>query len=761
MLAFVLAGCEVGTTTAPKSPYRAPTSGNSGVVSGSSAEVATATTVTVTVKDKGGYGIPNVVPTITAVDSLGASTGITSGGCGMTNSKGVSVCSITSTRAATFTIKTVTPVATTGNTITFYQVPRSLSFTVQPACNASGVKCRSIVDFSTMPQVQLKDKAGTNIDTTTTLASSLPLGNVTLSLTTAGGATLNGTKTSTPGVTGLANTFALLDIDLVGTYTLTASYTDATAGTITKDDTTSLQVIAGAASKFKYVTQPSTTASTGVAFTTQPVVAATDASGNAITDSTDAGIGNCQVKLALTVTSGEAGDALGSSTGTTPTKTMVSTTSGYQSSFSAIAVKVNRIGTTLTPLNYVLTASGVAATTCAAFTSVDSDAISVSMSGVPYKLGLVQAPSTAALNESWATQPIIEVLDLNGNRVTSDNTTQVTIAIASGPTGGSGTLTGSKTLSASSGLITYSGLSIVSANAAHASTATNPAVPYNYTFSGIYPGLTITSLTGITQTITSNGLTPSKLAFYSNPSNVAIAESQTIKVKVLDANGYLCANDNTSTVKIKYDNETVRAGSTLGSGGGAMLQNGAATTNDAADGNRDMTAAVTAINGIATFNGISFTTANAKQLLAFGTSGVASPAGDILSTAFSVANFTTVDHLKFTTQPGDTDVGAGDDAGGNWTTQPVVMVKDKYDNTVTSDNSTVITLDCVAPITTPACTLAGNYQMTVTNGVATFTNIRLANDIADVNGVMIRARGTATGGVTPLDAYADAFKQDN
>ena len=102
-------------------------------------------------------------------------------------------------------------------------------------------------------------------------------GTVSLGLTVPGGATLSGVS-STPAVNGVAS-FANLSVNKTGDYTLTATsspvLTAATSGNLTIEP--------GAPTQLVFTRQPSSTASTGVAFAVQPVVAFEDALGNIVT----------------------------------------------------------------------------------------------------------------------------------------------------------------------------------------------------------------------------------------------------------------------------------------------------------------------------------------------------------------------------------------------------------------------------------------------------------------------------------------------
>ncbi|HWK58579.1 MAG TPA: filamin/ABP280 repeat domain-containing protein, partial [Parapedobacter sp.] len=73
------------------------------------------------------------------------------------------------------------------------------------------------------------------------------------------------------------------------------------------------------------------------------------------------------------------------------------------------------------------------------------------------QLVFIEHPVAGASGEIFATQPLIEIRDAYGNVITSDNDTEVTVAIAAG---NGGTLTGATTLVATSGIITFTDIAL-------------------------------------------------------------------------------------------------------------------------------------------------------------------------------------------------------------------------------------------------------------------------------------------------------------
>ncbi len=91
--------------------------------------------------------------------------------------------------------------------------------------------------------------------------------------------------------------------------------------------------------------------------------------------------------------------------------------------------------------------------------------------GPPTKLAFVQGPSNA--NAGAVITPAVKVAveDANGNVETSDNSTQVTLAIGTNPA--AGTLSGGSAVTVSSGIATFSGLSINTAGTGYTLTASS------------------------------------------------------------------------------------------------------------------------------------------------------------------------------------------------------------------------------------------------------------------------------------------------
>ena len=91
--------------------------------------------------------------------------------------------------------------------------------------------------------------------------------------------------------------------------------------------------------------------------------------------------------------------------------------------------------------------------------------------GPPTKLAFVQGPSNTAVGAAITPAVTVAVEDANGNIETSDNVTQVSLAIGTNPAGG--TLSGGSAVTVASGIATFSGLSINTAGTGYTLTASS------------------------------------------------------------------------------------------------------------------------------------------------------------------------------------------------------------------------------------------------------------------------------------------------
>lgn len=297
-----------------------------------------------------------------------------------------------------------------------------------------------------------------------------------------------------------------------------------------------------------------------------------------------------------------------------------------------------------------------------------SNTVTVTFGGgaVATQLAFTAAPTSAVVGTSFATSPVVAVRDSGGTLISGDNTTQVTLSLASSPGGAVLTCTGGNTRTASSGLATFNGCSVSTAGSGYVLRAT---------------------ATGLTQADSASFAAAThgpaaKLGFLAQPAGTSAGSPLTTQpvVAVQDSGGATVLSDNATTVTL-------------------AVQSGPGTLTCTGSNTRTVSA------GVAAFSGCTVSVAGAYVLRA--TSSPAYTPAD--SSSFSTTSSAT--KLAFTTQPGNGVAGAA------LSTQPVVAVRTATDATVTGDSSTSITL-AISGGATLTCT--GGLSKTVTAGVATF-----------------------------------------
>jgi len=302
-------------------------------------------------------------------------------------------------------------------------------------------------------------------------------------------------------------------------------------------------------------------------------------------------------------------------------------------------------------------------------------------------LAFNQQPSKTAAGAAISPAVVVQVLDAIGNVVTSDNSVQVTIAIGANP--GGGTLSGTATITVSAGVASFGNLSInktgvgytLSASAGTLTGATS--APFN-----IMPGA------------------PTHLAFSQQPTNTASGAAITpaVTVQVLDANNNLVTTDSTDSVGITIG--TNPGGGTLGG-----------------------TTSVTVAGGVASFGNLSIDKAGTGYTFK-ANSGTFTGA---TSNAFNITPGAAT-HLAFAQQPTNSTVGVS--------ISPAVTVQilDANNNLVTGDSTDQVTLTLSTNPT--GATLSGTNPVTVSGGVATFSNLSI--NLVGTGYVLSASSGTLT-----------------
>jgi hypothetical protein len=509
--------------------------------------------------------------------------------------------------------------ATSSNIVVSPAAASQLVLVTEPSSTATAG-----VAFSTQPVVYVEDQYG-NVETgdhsTRVTAASLPLGSGPLQGTT--------TVTASGGVA----TFTNLADDTAETITVQFTSVPVLSAATSND----VVVSPAAATQLVIATQPSPTATAGVAFSTQPVVDIEDQYGNLETgDNT------------TQVTAGSFPLGSGPLRGTTTV-----TASGGIATFTDLA---DNVAETIT-INF--TSSPILA-------SATSNNVVVSPAAATQLALNTEPSSTATAGIAFATQPVVYVEDQYGNVETGDNATEVTAALNVG----TGPLLGTTTVTVSGGIATFTNLSD--------DTAETIALKFTSV-----PVLT-TQLSG---TIVVSPAAASQLVLSTQPSPTAtagVALSTQPVVYVEDPYGNLETGDNTTQV--------TAASLPLGSG---PLQG---------------TTTVTASGGIATFTDLADD--KAETITIHFTSVPALSAATSNNVVVSPAAAT---QLVIATQPSATAT-----AGVVFGTQPVVDVEDQFGNIETGDSSTQVT---VASLPIGSGPLEGTTTVTASGGIATFTNL--------------------------------------
>lgn len=282
------------------------------------------------------------------------------------------------------------------------------------------------------------------------------------------------------------------------------------------------------------------------------------------------------------------------------------------------------------------------------------------------QLAFVQEPSTVTAGTPITPAITVDVEDINGNLVTTDDST-VTISVASGP----GSATGTLTVSAVNGVATFNDVVLDTAG--------------TYTLEATDGSLT--AATSSSFTINPPTSAPAaQLAFLQEPTNSTAGStiSPSVTVEVEDASGNVVTTDDSDV--------------TLSLLGGSGTLSGTIT--------------VAAVNGVATFSNLSVSSAGTYTLEATDAS-LASAS----STAFTV------------TKPGASQLVIAQSPATAWSLAPIsspiqVYIEDAHGNLFTV-GSDLVTLDITSD--TPGAVPPSPVTVTAVNGIATFSGITFAD----------------------------------
>jgi hypothetical protein len=514
--------------------------------------------------------------------------------------------------------------------------PARVAVVTQPTTAQSGLV------FPVDPTVQVQDAAGNPVTGAGRSISVLP---------NSGSATLSGTLSRTTNAGGLATFTGLTLTGPVGPNTLLFS----SAG-LTTDTTAVITLTAGNATALEYVQSP-TTVVAGQIISPAPTVRIRDGAGNTVLSATNT------VTVALGANPG--GSTLGGTLS-------VAAVAGV-ASFSTLSLNKSGAGYTLGA-----TSGGLAPATSATFTVNP---------GVAAAIAITTVPATAVNGVALAPQPVVRLVDANGNTVPS-NAVQVTAALASG----SGVLGGTLTANTSSGVASFSNLALT----------------------GTVGAYTISFSSGVLTSVTSGFITlsagaPAGLAFQVQPSSVASGAAITpaVQVRVVDGSSNLVTTA-TNTVAI-----------TIGSNPSAGVLSGMVSLAAAA--------------GVATFSTLSLDKAGTGYSLAAASTGLSGATSNPFNVTAGAATQIAANSVTTQSATANTAVAA----------PPSVLVRDALNNpvagvavtfTVTAGGGSIVPV-AATPVVTNA------------SGIATLTSWTLGT-VAGTNTVTATATGLAGSPVT-------------
>ncbi len=305
---------------------------------------------------------------------------------------------------------------------------------------------------------------------------------------------------------------------------------------------------------------------------------------------------------------------------------------------------------------------------------------------VPTQLAFTVQPTNAASGGAISPAVQVEIRDAAGVRVVAARDA-VTLAIGTNP--GSGTLSGTSTVNAVNGVATFSGLSINNAGTGYTLVASSG---------------TLTSATSTTFDI-KPAPAATQLAFVVQPSNATAgaAISPAVQVEIRDATG----------IRVATARDAVVLAIGINPGGGVLAG----------------TSTVNAVNGVATFSGLSINNGGTGYTLV-ASSGILTGA---TSAAFDIAPAPAATQLAFLVQPSNATAGAA--------ISPAIQVeiRDVAGARVgTAGNAVSLAIG-----TNPGGgVLSGTSTVNAVNGVATFSGLSI--DFAGTGYTLVASATTLT-----------------
>ncbi|MCA2961320.1 MAG: hypothetical protein IOD12_13795, partial [Silvanigrellales bacterium] len=420
-----------------------------------------------------------------------------------------------------------------------------------------------------------------------------------------------------------------------------------------------IAISAGSASKLAFFAQPSSSAIAGSAFAVQPRVEILDASNTRVTAASNT--------IALTAFS-DPGCSVPSSGTWLGGASSVSASSGL-ATFSGL-------GFSKAGALYLKATSG-------AFASVCSDVVTVDAGSASKVTFSSQPGSNAQASVTFGSQPVVEIQDAQGNKV-STATNSVTLEAYSNPTCTTtfaGTLTPASAQAASAGQVAYTNVSFSKSGSLYLKATSGALTPVCSNLVNVASGAA------------------TKLSFSQQPSSSATSGTSFLAQPVV-----VVQDSANNTVSSAAESISLEIHSNAGCTAPASASTFTANSNP-----------VVSTGGVAAFGGVGYGAVGTFYLKA-SSGSLTSDCSNAIAVAAGSAT-----KLAFTTQPSNSVT-----AGVNFATSPVVQTQDASGALATSSASIQLSAYSDSGCSTPA---TGNLTATTnplaaTSGIASFSGVK-------------------------------------
>ncbi len=505
-----------------------------------------------------------------------------------------------------------------------------------------------------------------------------------------------------------------------------------------------ISIASGQISSIEFQVQPASTGNTDTPLAIQPAVRLMDVSGNVITDDSS---------TLITLSAHSDSTCTGAAIASSVSGASATASSGVATFSSFQVLKTDAIR---------IKASDGIHTAC-------SDPITIAPGAAHHIAFATQPSGTNTAGSAFGTQPVVAVYDFHNNLLSGLSTGSVSLAISAGSiasggtaaiSGGSASFSGLQVNSGGTNLTftaTYGALSATSnaftVNAgAYSAAQSEVSLSANAVDSGSTVTATLTAKdaygnpnpsglpalgsiafnsTAIGGTGTFGAITNAGTGVYTASFTGAVAGSVTIGASIsgtsVGTSANLTVNPGTaSTLAFTTQPSSPNAaGSAFGTQpvvtvrdaqGNTVTSSSASITiaigTNPGAGALSGTATVSAVNGVATFSGLSINKSGTGYTLSATSAGLSSATSSTFTIQAGAATT-----LAFTTQPSSPNT-----AGSAFGTQPVVTVQDSNGNTVTTSTASIT----IAIGTNPGSgALSGTATVSAVNGIATFSGLSI------------------------------------